>query len=155
MPTSQAVPSDAPVMLAWEAYKLSEEYSNTLAWCSRQNGEHAEGSLWAAFFQGFQAAMIKAQERRMALEDFLSPSLQGEWVLVPRELVKRHACSCDGPCERVERNDAGMCDDACEWHDVLSASPPVSVPLDEGSSRSQPILASNGQSNSEPSGKED
>lgn len=41
-----------PLMLAWEAYKATDEYANTKRWASHP--EHAEGSLWAAFVAGSQ-----------------------------------------------------------------------------------------------------
>lgn len=53
MTTESPVPHDAPVMVAWTAYKQTEEYANTLRWV---NTEHSKGSLWAAFEQGFRAA---------------------------------------------------------------------------------------------------
>jgi hypothetical protein len=47
-------PPDDPVMVAWKAYKASEEFANTRRWAT--NPEHTDGSLWAAFRAGFDAA---------------------------------------------------------------------------------------------------
>ena len=49
-----AVPDTDPLMVAWKAYRESAEYANTAKWAVK--AEHSEGSLWAAFEQGFRAA---------------------------------------------------------------------------------------------------
>src|SRR4051812_29551363 len=54
MTTSAPVPADHPLMVAWTAYTATEEFANTLRWASKP--EHSQGSLWAAFEQGFRAA---------------------------------------------------------------------------------------------------
>jgi len=38
-------------MIAWEVYKQSDSYENTKKWAAHP--EHIEGSLWAAFSEGF------------------------------------------------------------------------------------------------------
>lgn len=48
------VPADNPLMFAWKAYKASAEYANTRKWAGHD--EHVDGSLWAAFEQGYRAA---------------------------------------------------------------------------------------------------
>lgn len=48
------VPKDAPVRIAWEAYKASDDYANTKKWAVVL--AHTDGSLWAAFYAGFVAA---------------------------------------------------------------------------------------------------
>lgn len=55
MPTMQALPSDHPEMKAWERYKKEPGYENTLKWATQHN--YTEGSLWAAFDEGWRAAM--------------------------------------------------------------------------------------------------
>lgn len=50
------VPDDHPLMQAWTAYKATEEHANSLRWAAT----HPEGSLWAAFMAGFQAATKRA-----------------------------------------------------------------------------------------------
>jgi hypothetical protein len=60
MPAEQQVPADAPVMKAWEAYKMTEDYANSRKWA--QHEAHVDGSMWAAFYQGFFAAAIVAVE---------------------------------------------------------------------------------------------
>lgn len=42
-------------MVAWEAYKATEEYANTKQWAAYP--EHVDGSLWAAFDRGYAAAL--------------------------------------------------------------------------------------------------
>lgn len=56
MPIEHKLPDDAPVMLAWEAHKNTEEYTNSKRWAYSQ--AHLEGSLWALFFAGFRAGQI-------------------------------------------------------------------------------------------------
>lgn len=51
MPTESPVAKDSPLWRAWQAYKETPEYANTLHWAVQP--EHAEGSLWAAFSVGF------------------------------------------------------------------------------------------------------
>ena len=53
MTTMTPVPSDHPLMKAWTAYKQTEGYANTQMWA--RHPEHTEGSLWAAFEQGWHA----------------------------------------------------------------------------------------------------
>jgi hypothetical protein len=48
-------PKDAPVMVAWEAYKLTDEYQNTRKWALHER--HVDGSLWAAFSEGFARSL--------------------------------------------------------------------------------------------------
>lgn len=42
-----------PIMLAWERYKQTGEYRNTRYFAT--DVEHVDGSLWAAFFAGWDA----------------------------------------------------------------------------------------------------
>lgn len=64
------VPKDHPLMIAWEAYRDSLEYVNTLGWAITPKAHladvvgtvmldfpHVEGSLWAAFEHGWRAAL--------------------------------------------------------------------------------------------------
>ena len=48
------VPKDAPLMVAWDAYKATEEFANSRTWAGIP--AHTEGSLWAAFVEGWKAA---------------------------------------------------------------------------------------------------
>ncbi len=43
-----------PIMIHWEEYKKTKEYANTLKWATHE--EATEGSLWAAFVKGYEAA---------------------------------------------------------------------------------------------------
>lgn len=54
MPVRTALPKDAPLMVAWEAYKATDDYANTRRWAT--HAEHTEGSLWGAFMAGYFAA---------------------------------------------------------------------------------------------------
>lgn len=51
------VPKDHPLMLAWEKYLASDEYSNSFKWAGKE--EHRKGSIWAAFTKGWLAAKGK------------------------------------------------------------------------------------------------
>jgi len=52
MPTETPVPNDHPLMVAWNAYKQTEDYANTLRWAVYP--KHTEGSLWVAFARGWR-----------------------------------------------------------------------------------------------------
>lgn len=54
MTVDAALPKDHPAMVAWEAYRQTPDYENTLRWTAAP--EHAPGSLFAAFWQGYNAA---------------------------------------------------------------------------------------------------
>lgn len=56
------VPSDHPLMVAWETYKVSDHYRNSRRWALHD--DHVDGSLWAAFEQGWAAALIAENELR-------------------------------------------------------------------------------------------
>lgn len=51
---SRAVPEDHPLMVAWNAYKETEDFANAKKWAV--HAENTDGSLWAAFMAGFAAA---------------------------------------------------------------------------------------------------
>lgn len=55
MSTSAPLPSDHPLMLAWNAHKATEEYANARTWAKYE--EHVDGSMWAAFMAGWYAAL--------------------------------------------------------------------------------------------------
>ena len=65
----QAVPEDAPVMVAWSQYKKSDDYGNSRKWAVLQ--EHTDGSMWASFYKGFLAgvvaSMIETEKSRDAV----------------------------------------------------------------------------------------
>jgi hypothetical protein len=54
MSVSQAVPANHPMMRAWERYKSTEVFANVRHWAV--NAEHVDGSLWAAFVEGWKTA---------------------------------------------------------------------------------------------------
>jgi hypothetical protein len=56
MTTMQALPKNNPEMKAWELYKQTPNYFNTREWATKE--EHTDGSLWAAFDEGYHAAKI-------------------------------------------------------------------------------------------------
>lgn len=85
MSTQQALPKDHPLMLAWEAYKQTEEYKNAKHWALtiqpmiqatdpeaerkryslmpiEQRERHIEGSLWAMFYAGWNRAVSRPSE---------------------------------------------------------------------------------------------
>lgn len=53
MPIETPVPKNDPLMVAWLAYKATEDYVNTRKWALHE--EHVDGSLWAAFASGWWA----------------------------------------------------------------------------------------------------
>ena len=54
MNASSPVPADHPLMVAWNAHKATEAFANSKRWAADAN--HAEGSLWALFLAGWEAA---------------------------------------------------------------------------------------------------
>ena len=54
MPAETPISNDSPLMKWWNEYKDSESYKNSKRWAV--NPEHTEGSLWAAFVAGWEAA---------------------------------------------------------------------------------------------------
>lgn len=66
MNASAKLPDDSPLMIAWNAYRATDDYANTLKWARHlsmhlQEAQatiihpHTEGSLWAAFMAGWKA----------------------------------------------------------------------------------------------------
>jgi hypothetical protein len=76
MPEMMALKADDPIMIAWNAYKATDDFKNSLMWATVtrytdtgsqhfthdepanqisnvQREQHATGSLWAAFVAGF------------------------------------------------------------------------------------------------------
>ena len=57
---SEPMPADDPRLIAWKKYQETEEYSNTTKWALDTNASddqrqlYVEGSLWAAFIQGYE-----------------------------------------------------------------------------------------------------
>ncbi len=60
------VDRDAPVMLAWNTFKATDEYANAARWAL--SPEDTEGSLWRAFLEGFTAAAATATAVKEATE---------------------------------------------------------------------------------------
>lgn len=69
MNVSQTVPKDAPVMKAWEAYKATEYFANTLKWA----GEANIGQLWACFYAGYFACVVVASAEVAELRHDFAP----------------------------------------------------------------------------------
>lgn len=89
------VPQDHPLMIAWKTYQATEDYANSYRWATagvehivlpppkdpmanQYTHEHykrfVEGSLWAAFVAGFNAAT----ERAASLHESISPASDDE-----------------------------------------------------------------------------
>ncbi len=64
--TEARLPKDDPMLVAWEAYKATPEFVNTRHWAAVD--AHRDGSLWAAFVQGWLARMDADESRLKALE---------------------------------------------------------------------------------------
>jgi len=50
----QALPHDDPLMLAWENWKTTPEFSNARDWIMRAR-DHVDGSIWRAYMEGWNA----------------------------------------------------------------------------------------------------
>ncbi len=88
------VPADHPLMVAWTSYQETDAFKTALIWATatdyrqagreRPDGEnhisniqreqHAKGSLWGAFVQGFNAAT----ERAASLHESVNPASDDE-----------------------------------------------------------------------------
>jgi len=88
--TQAPVPSDHPLMKAWEAYKATADYANTRKWAlTIPSHTYIDGSLWAAFERGWRVACspggtpqearldLEAGERRQRVEQFLERRRKG------------------------------------------------------------------------------
>jgi hypothetical protein len=72
MPTETPVPADHPLMKAWKAYQQTAEFANTKKWAAHP--EHVDGSLWAAFMQGW----LLATERAAMLHESVNTASDAE-----------------------------------------------------------------------------
>lgn len=62
MPTEQQIPSDHPLMRAWEDYKKMPDYANALQWALQP--EHTQGALWGAFSRGYMHGTMHYEQLR-------------------------------------------------------------------------------------------
>lgn len=60
MSAEARLPETAPIMVAFRKYKQTDEFRNSANWAL--DAKHTEGSLWAAFVQGWLAAGGKLEE---------------------------------------------------------------------------------------------
>lgn len=65
MTTTTPVDRDSPLYQAWLRYRESADYANTKQWATHD--EHTEGSLWAAFEQGFRASQPSEGKEPVAI----------------------------------------------------------------------------------------
>lgn len=57
MSAQTPVAKDHPLMIAWDKYKATEEYANNKKWAMfPERSEDLDGSLWALFVAGWDAA---------------------------------------------------------------------------------------------------
>lgn len=59
-------------MVAWKEYQESKDFANSKKWAIHT--EHVEGSLWAAFLEGFKMAT----ERAAMLHENVNPASDDE-----------------------------------------------------------------------------
>lgn len=67
MTAMQRLPDDDPIMIAWEAYRKTDEAKNSRKWAQKIDIEqdtggvaslthrHLDGALWAVFLAGYTA----------------------------------------------------------------------------------------------------
>ena len=72
MPDEAPVPAGHPLMKAWKAYAETEDFANSKKWAG--DPTHVEGSLWAAFLQGW----LTATERAAMLHESVNPASDTE-----------------------------------------------------------------------------
>lgn len=93
---SSRLPDDHPKMIAWEAFKASEDFTN--AKMGIAHPQYVDGSLWAVFDAGWQARQ-EALDAVTRLGDLTAPEA------VQRAAVMRTACMvadldmADSPCD--------------------------------------------------------
>lgn len=66
MPDEAPAPKDHPMLIAWEKYKLTDEYANSFSWGRHE--QHRAGSLWASFVAGWEAVQTHNAEITRATE---------------------------------------------------------------------------------------
>jgi hypothetical protein len=59
-------------MKAWKAYAETDDFANSKKWAAQP--QHVDGSLWAAFLQGW----LQATERAAALHESVDPASDAE-----------------------------------------------------------------------------
>jgi hypothetical protein len=59
--------ADKVIRDAWAAYSATDEYANSRRWLAHD--EHRDGSMWAAFLAGWQAAHDDARARDAAVRE--------------------------------------------------------------------------------------
>lgn len=72
MPAMTKVPDDHPLMVAWNAYRASDEGVNSDKWARTAPDEglpYLEGALWAAFMAGFKTATERSVKESAAFPD--------------------------------------------------------------------------------------
>ena len=84
------LPQDHSLMQAWEAYKLTEEYTNSKHWAP--SPQHIQGALWAVFSAGWEA---KTKSPRGAQTQYnLEPNMANadafDFLRVARESLASH-----------------------------------------------------------------
>lgn len=92
MSTMSPMPKDHPIMVGWEKYKSTEEFSNSKFWASKP--EHVEGSLWAAYLQGQQDA-IQSQQKQLL-------ELSASNKKLRLALARSSRCECEWSCHNEQ-----------------------------------------------------
>jgi hypothetical protein len=65
-----AVPKGHPLIVAWDAWKQTDGFAATRKWAHVE--EHLEGSLWAAFMEGWLAAERAAPSDAALSQDVIA-----------------------------------------------------------------------------------
>ena len=60
MSTEAPLPKNHPALAAWDAYKASPDFANSFNWADHE--QYREGSMWAAFWQGYVAALASLDQ---------------------------------------------------------------------------------------------
>lgn len=83
MPVEQQLPKDHPLIVAFEAYKQTDEYQNTKLWAKEP--KHVDGSLWAAFMNGYNAKKTANLIRSNVKDLEFMVKKDGVWLCVKHE----------------------------------------------------------------------
>ncbi len=104
---------DSSIILAWEEFKTTGEYKNSLKWARHSDGRHTEGSLWAMFIKGF----MMATEHQPRTHDG-APCVVGQVLYQGRGgYLNRHTVQEVSENEVRVSNGSGFYEDPSEFHD--------------------------------------
>jgi len=90
------VPDNDPGKMAWEEWKQTDDYANTRKWALHPT--HVDGSLWHAYWSGYQASgainadLLEALKRMVAdFGDSAGEDMEARQVIIDAEAAIQKA----------------------------------------------------------------